>query len=393
MTPQTSRWSIPLIAGLAAPFGLYFTFIFLGAFPFFQRHFLYAHKLNTLFWHDIDRPEYWGFAKNQVTPFSLDTVDGESLYAWHILPLKTYLKNEAKLQAQPAGFAKDITATESFRTLRDDPSARLVVYFHGNAGHVAQAIRPDSYHTLTDTSSYHVLAIDYRGFGKSTGVPSEAGLINDGAAAVDWAMKVAQVPSNRIVIMGQSLGTAVTSGVAEHFAMQGIEFAGVILVAGFSNLPTLLSRYTAAGFIPVLSPLRAVPPLLRYFQSFVVDKWKSADRLATVVDLTRTKLRLSIIHAKNDMEIPCTESDTLFRSAVDPLLGSDLDDEDFAKWKGERMESRDDGTFVAIARSADRDIEIREELVPYGGHNDVMWSSPVSLAVMRCFGLDAGEAA
>lgn len=37
MTPQASRWSIPLIAGLAAPFGLYFAFIFLGAFPFFQR--------------------------------------------------------------------------------------------------------------------------------------------------------------------------------------------------------------------------------------------------------------------------------------------------------------------------------------------------------------------
>lgn len=180
-------------------------------------------------------------------------------------------------------------------------------------------------------------------------------------------MKVARVPSNRIVIMGQSLGTAVTSGVAEHFAMQGIEFAGVILVAGFSNLPTLLSRYTAAGFIPVLSPLRAVPPLLRYFQGFVVDKWKSADRLATVVGLTQTKLRLSIIHAKDDMEIPCTESDTLFRSAVGPLLGSDLDDEDFAKWKGEQTQTRDDGTFVAIARSAERDIEIREELVPYGG--------------------------
>ncbi|KAI0121144.1 Alpha/Beta hydrolase protein [Xylariales sp. AK1849] len=390
MTPQTSRWAVPLVAGLAAPVGLYMTFILLGAFPFFQRHFLYAHKINTLFWHDINKPEYWGFARNQVTPFSLETVDGETLYAWHILPLPTYLRNEDQLQAQSAGFTTDFTTTESFRLLRDDPDARLVITFHGNAGHVAQAIRPDSYHTLTDTSTYHVLAIDYRGFGKSTGAPSEAGLINDGAAAVDWAMRVAKIPSSRIVIMGQSLGTAVTSGVAEHFAMQGVEFAGVILVAGFSNLPTLLSRYTAAGFIPVLSPLRAIPPLLRFFQSFIVDKWESADRLATVVGLTRTRLRLTLIHAKNDLEIPCSESDALFRSAASSVIGTDLDDDDFAAWKKERTVSREDGTFVAVAQG-EHDVVIREELVPYGGHNDVMWSSPVALAVMRSFGLHGRE--
>ncbi|KAK8073013.1 hypothetical protein PG996_006361 [Apiospora saccharicola] len=385
------RWSVPLVAGLAAPLGLYISFILLGSIPLFQRHFLYAHKLNTLFWHDIDKPEYWGFARNQVTPFPIQTSDGETLYAWHILPLQAYLKNEDKLQAQPAGYVEDVTSTESFRILREDPDARLVVYFHGNAGHIAQAIRPDSYHTLTDTSNYHVLAIDYRGFGKSTGAPTEAGVINDGVAAVDWAMKVAKVPSSQIVVIGQSLGTAVTSGVAEHFAMQGVEFAGVILAAGFSNLPTLLSRYSAAGFIPVLSPVRAIPPLLRLFQGFVVDKWKSDERLATLVGLTRNRLRLTLIHAKNDVEIPCSESDTLFRSAAGPAIGTDLDDEDFAKWKEERTVVRDDGTFVAIVESKQPDIIIREELVPYGGHNDVMLSSPVALAVMRSFGVNSKD--
>ncbi|KAK6829790.1 hypothetical protein PG995_004371 [Apiospora arundinis] len=386
------RWSIPLVAGLAAPFGLYISFILLGSIPLFQRHFLYAHKINTLFWHDLDKPEYWGFARNQVTPFSIQTSDGENLYAWHVLPLQAYLENEDKLQAQPAGFAQDVTATESFRMLREDPEARLVVYFHGNAGHVAQAIRPDSYHALTDNSNTHVLAIDYRGFGKSTGIPSEAGLINDGAAAVDWAMKVAQVPASQIVIIGQSLGTAVTSGVAEHFALQGVEFAGVIMVASFSNLPELLSRYSAAGLIPVLSPVRAIPPLLRFFQGFVVEEWKSDERLATLVGLTRNRLRLTLIHAKNDVEIPCTESDVLFRSAAGAAIGTSLDDEDFGKWKEERTALRDDGTFVTVVESSQPDIVIREELVPYGGHNDVMMSSPVLLAVMRSFGLDSKQA-
>ncbi|KAI1760802.1 alpha/beta-hydrolase [Hypoxylon sp. FL1150] len=387
MSSPTYQWAIPVCV-VGVPVGLYVTFILLGAFPFFQRHFLYAHRLNTLLWHDIDKPEYWGFARNQVTPFSLNTVDEKTIYAWHILPLPTYLKHEDTLQAQRPGFSDDITKTTSFKLLKDDPEARLVVYFHGNAGHIAQGYRPESYHTLTDSSRYHVLAIDYRGFGKSTGTPSETGLLHDGAAAIDWAMHVAGLPPSRIIIMGQSLGTAVTSAVAEHFALLGIEFAGIILIAGFSSLPTLLSSYAAAGFIPVLSPLRPIPPLLRFFQSFIVDKWQSADRLAHVVNLTQTRLRLTFIHAKNDIEIPCHESDKLFKSAAGATIHEELDDNKFLSWKEKRTLQRDDGTFIATA-NAEPGVVIREELVPYGGHNEVMMSAAVSLAVMRSFGLDA----
>ncbi|KAI2463486.1 alpha/beta-hydrolase [Annulohypoxylon bovei var. microspora] len=387
MASRASRWAIPLSVSLGIPIGLYVGFILLGAFPFFQRHFLYAHRVNTLFWHNIDMPEYWGFAKNQVTPFSLTTLDGESLYAWHILPLPTYLKHENILQAQQSGFSGDIIKTESFKLLKNDPEARLVIYFHGNAGHIAQRFRPDSYHTLTDSSRYHVLAVDYRGFGKSTGTPSEEGLIQDGVTAVDWAMDIADIPASQIVILGHSLGTAVASGTVEHFAMQGIEFAGVILVAGFSNLPTLVSTYAAAGFIPILSPIRAFPPLLRLFQSFIVDKWNSADRLAHVVSLTRTRLRLTFIHAKNDLDISCQESDKLFKSASSASVDEGLDNEEFLSWKEQRTLRGEGGTFIVVVK-AEPDTIIKQELVPYGGHNNVMMSSAVSLAVMRSFGLD-----
>ncbi|KAI1452030.1 alpha/beta-hydrolase [Annulohypoxylon moriforme] len=387
MATRTTRLVIPLGVSLGIPIGLYVTFILLGAFPFFQRHFIYAHRVNTLFWHDIDKPEYWGFAKNQVSPFALTTPDGESLYAWHILPLPSYLKHEDILQIQQSGFSNDITKTESFKLLRDDPEARLVIYFHGNAGHIAQRVRPDSYHTLTDSSYYHVLAIDYRGFGKSTGTPSEEGLIHDGITAVDWAMDMAGIPASRIVILGHSLGTAVASGVAEHFALQRIEFAGVILVAGFSNLPALVSTYAAAGFIPILSPIRAFPSLLSFLQSFLVDKWNSADRLAHLVSLTRTRLRLTFIHAKNDLDIPCHESDVLFKYASSAVINEDLSDDGFSTWKEQRTSRREDGSFVATVM-ARPDMVIREEIVPYGGHNEVMISSAVSLAVMRSFGID-----
>lgn len=179
-------------------------------------------------------------------------------------------------------------------------------------------------------------------------------------------MNVAGVSSDRIVVLGHSLGTAVTSGVVEHFAIRGIEFAGVVLLAGFSNVPTLLSSYSGAGFIPVLSPLRPIPPLLRLFQSFIVDKWESATRLAEVVRLTRERLHLTLIHAKNDLEIPSHESDALFRSAANATMDRVLDDKEFLLWKQQKTTQYDDGTFISIVKS-EPDLTIRQELVPYGG--------------------------
>lgn len=37
-----------------------------------------------------------------------------------------------------------------------------------NAGHIAQGLRTEHFHSLTDTSSFHVLSVDYRGYGRST---------------------------------------------------------------------------------------------------------------------------------------------------------------------------------------------------------------------------------
>ncbi|KAH7018381.1 Alpha/Beta hydrolase protein [Microdochium trichocladiopsis] len=388
MSPRGATWPSVLIAGLAAPFVLYITFIGLGSIPFFQRHFLYAHKINTLFWHDLDCPEYWAFARNQVTPFTLQTADGEKLYAWHVLPTSVYLKHEDALLKAAPGRSSAAESTAAFRLLKNDPDARVIVSFHGNAGHVAQGFRTDHYHSLTDTSNYHLLTIDYRGFGKSTGKPSETGLILDGVTLANWVMEVAGVPADRIVVMGQSLGTAVTSGVVEHFALQGVDFAGMILIAAFSNLPQLLTSYTAGGIVPVLSPIKNIQPVVRSIQKFIVDKWPSDDRIARIVENTSRRLRLTLIHAKNDAEIPYLQSNILFRSAAQAVLGKVLEDAEFETWKAGVTTVHDDGTFTAIATSSGQDqpdIIVREEIVRYGGHNHVMMSSTIPLAVMRSF--------
>ncbi|KAF6823245.1 abhydrolase domain-containing protein [Colletotrichum musicola] len=380
---RTAVWVV------VAPLGLYFTFLALGATPFFQRHFLYAHKINTLWWRGVNEPERFGFAKGQVTPFSLNTPDGVNLYAWHVMPLPAYLKEEERFSSQKSGFCGEITETESFRALRDDPDARVVLSCEyslapQNAGDIAQNHRPDSYHVITDTSSYHVLAIDYRGFGHSTGVPSEDGLIQDAATLIDWVINVAGVPSDRIVLLGQSLGTAVASGAAELYASQGIEFAGIVLVAGFSNLPKMLSGYRIGGLFPVLGPLKVWPGFLEYMEGFIYDKWPSADRLASLVRLTKRRLRLTLISAKDDRDIPCEESSKLFKAAANATVPGGLNDHSFESWKEVRTIHKAKDNWVTTWQ-ADHNILIRQERFPYGGHNDIMGYAPVILAIMRSF--------
>lgn len=76
---------------------------------------------------DINRPEEFGFASRQVTPFNISTPDGETLYAWHILPLGLYAKHEAEILRQEHELGEDITTTIGFRLLAKDPEARLVI--------------------------------------------------------------------------------------------------------------------------------------------------------------------------------------------------------------------------------------------------------------------------
>ncbi|KOS21642.1 Monoacylglycerol lipase ABHD12 [Escovopsis weberi] len=376
---QTSLWVIELILLV------YTLFVLLVMIPLVQKHVLYAHKINSLSWTDLNKPESWGFARGQVTPFGFKTPDGETIYAWHIMPLPLYLQHEHRVSAQATGFIEDFSTTESFQLLKNDPETKLVLYFHGNAGHLAETFRPSNYHTLTDTSSYHVIAIDYRGFGHSTGEPSEDGLITDAEALVEWVVNKAGIAPGRIVLLGQSLGTAVVSGVAEKYVLKEVEFAGLVLVSGFSDLATMLSGYKFGGVLPALGPYAAWPPVKYFLDKYLVDKWHSANRVANIVRHTKTRLRLNLVHAKDDGDIPWTEDNKLFKAAVKDTVGIS-DDEEFDAWKERHTLRKGDDAFVTTWKH-EPNIIIRQELFPFGSHNSILGFAPVLLAIMRSFDL------
>ena len=158
------------------------------------------------------------------------------------------------------------------------------------------------------------------------------------------------------------------SGVADKYTEEGIEFAGIILVAGFSDLATMLSEYRIAGLFPVLAPFRVWPTLLNLLHKCVVDKWKSADRVSNIVRNTKNRLRLSLVHSKDDPDIPWTEDNKLFRAAV-AATNDFVNDEAFEIWKEERTISKGGDAFVTTWKS-EPDIVVRQELFPFGGKHD-----------------------
>jgi len=106
---------------------------------------------------------------------------------------------------------------------------RLLLYFHGNAGHIGH--RLPELREMASRTGAAVLGSGYRGYGASSGSPSEAGIYRDGEAALRHARESLGFTPAQIILIGRSLGTTV----ATHLAPRGDDFAGVILVTPLST--------------------------------------------------------------------------------------------------------------------------------------------------------------
>ena len=95
----------------------------------------------------------------------------------------------------------------------------LLIYFHGNAGNLYSRFEPA---TRIYQLGYNVLLVSYRGYAKSTGKPTEAGIFLDGEAAVNYAISELGYQEENIALLGRSLGSTVAVHIAQHRNFQAV---------------------------------------------------------------------------------------------------------------------------------------------------------------------------
>jgi fermentation-respiration switch protein FrsA (DUF1100 family) len=162
-----------------------------------------------------------------------------------------------------------------------------LLYFHGNGGNVSHRLERTK--MLVDSLGLDVFLVDYRGYGKSSGAPSEAGLCADGEAIYEAARAPGFTP-DRIVFFGESLGGAV----AIQTALQKPARA-IILEAPFLSIPKMAR--TIYPFLP----------------SFLVRT-----RFDNEAKIGRVGIPKLIVAAENDEVVPPEHTRQLFELAREP---------------------------------------------------------------------------
>ena len=163
-------------------------------------------------------------------------------------------------------------------------SRRVTPFLHGNAGNITH--RGRTFREITAAGS-SVLMIDYRGYGKSTGRPSESGLYADAAAAYEYLLKASR--PHEIVFHGESLGTAVAVDLGFRH-----KCGGIVLEAAFTAASDV-----AGTVLPVIGPM-----LIRGFDS----RRK----------ITRVQAPILFIHGSADHTVPMQLGRALFDAAPEP---------------------------------------------------------------------------
>ncbi len=183
--------------------------------------------------------------------------------------------------------AKDGTKLEAwYHPAKED--FPTIIHFHGNGGNLSH--RAVFFGLLRD-AGYGVIGVDYRGYGKSEGKPSEDGFYQDGRATMEYATKTLSIPENKIIIYGESIG----SGVAVQMATEH-KIAAMILQSPFTSMVAPASnRY----------PWLPVNLLLK-------DRYDSLSKIANI------HVPTLFFHGERDTLVPITLGKELFAKANEP---------------------------------------------------------------------------
>jgi fermentation-respiration switch protein FrsA (DUF1100 family) len=129
------------------------------------------------------------------------------------------------------------------------PGARhTLLIFHGNAGNISHRL---PWLRMLHELGAHVMILDYRGYGRSQGRPSEKGLYLDARAAYDWWVRERAADKSRLVLVGESLGGAICVDLAA-----AVPVDGMILQSTFTNARDMAKILFPLGLLRPLAGIR-----------------------------------------------------------------------------------------------------------------------------------------
>ena len=163
----------------------------------------------------------------------------------------------------------------------------VILYCHGQAEHIAYYQKP--YQILAE-KGYGVFATEYRGHGKSGGIPSESGIYKDIEAAVYYLKKEKGINEEDIVIWGRSLGGAIAAETATKY-----NFRGVILESTFTTLKDAAQYIVESGCKHPIFDSR------RKFLFRLANYIPATQTFNTVSKIHKIKSPLFIVHCKEDV--------------------------------------------------------------------------------------------
>lgn len=177
-----------------------------------------------------------------------------------------------------------------FRSAADSPqtSLKVVMLCHGNAGNISHRLETAEFimHQGAD-----ILLWDYRGYGRSTGSPTEQNLYDDADACFNWLQSDKGFRPQDIIIFGRSLGGAVAIDLARRERS-----GGLVVESAFT---------TAADMGHKVFPFLPVRWLLRF-------KFNSIDKIGDV------NVPIVVAHSPNDEIVPYKMGRALFEAATAP---------------------------------------------------------------------------
>ncbi|XP_040413824.1 protein ABHD12B [Cygnus olor] len=256
-------------------------------FPAILTKFIFLNFLAFPFFADLRQP---ALLLNNTVSLRLATEPGVSVGIWHTVPGS----RGAEARGQEQSWYEE--------ALGD--AHPVIIYLHGNGGTRAASHRVQ-FMKLMGAADFHIVALDYRGYGDSSGYPTESGFTTDVLALYDWVK--ARSGNSSVIFWGHSLGTGIATNAARKLQEErGVQVDAVVLESPYNSIRE------AAAHVPITTIYRQFPG----FEYLILDSIALANMFFRNDENVKVlACPLLILHAEDDAVLPVHLGRKLFETA------------------------------------------------------------------------------